>query len=119
MKFYKSLTGATLAIIYIIFALSIATGDFNCGKTDNIDGFNFCGLATSIITFPSLLTVGLVLDQFGIKVNHRTAPSILDIFLVALHIGITSIVIYGIGYGIEWIVRRLIKIYHSNKSRWK
>ena len=64
------------------------------------------GLDIAIATIPSSFTFGLLFETLGWKVNHSD-PGVLGYLEIGFHVVVTAAVVYAIGYGIEWVIRRL------------
>src|SRR5262245_17023008 len=102
MPFHKSWFGYGLAAIYIVWAIPFiyralhATGGWISLK----------GMDIAIATFPSSFTVGLLLETLGWRPNY-SPPGVLEYLEIGFHLLVTAAVVYAIGYGIEWLLRRL------------
>ena len=103
MPFHKSWLGYALAAVYIAIAIPWihrelhATGGWISLK----------GLGIAIITFPSGFTFGLLFEVLGWRPNYSNM-GMLEYLEIGFHVLVTAAVVYAIGYGIEWIVRRLL-----------
>lgn len=102
MSFHKSWLGYVLAAAYVAFAIPFihralhATGGWISLK----------GLDIALATIPSSFTFGLLFETLGWRANYSEL-GVLGYLEIAFHVLVTAAVVYAIGYGIEWIFRRL------------
>jgi len=102
MPFHKSWLGYVLAGAYIAFAIPFihralhATGGWISLK----------GLDIALATIPSSFTFGLLFEALGWRPSY-SYPGVLEYLEIGFHILVTAAVVYAIGYGIEWVIRRL------------
>lgn len=102
MPFHKSWFGYTFAVVYIAWVIPYihralhATGGW----------INLKGLDIAIGTFPSSFTIGLLLETLGWRPDYSNM-GVLEYLEIGFHVIVTAVVVYAIGYGIEWAVRRL------------
>ena len=104
MPLHKSWLGYALAAAYVAFAIPFihralhATGGWISLK----------GLDIAIATIPSSFTFGLLLETLGWRPNYSDM-GFLEYAEIAFHVVVTAAVVYAIGYGIEWIFRRVFQ----------
>jgi len=104
MRFSLSWLGYAFAAAYVVFAIPFihralhATGGWISLK----------GLDVAIATIPSSFTFGFLFDALGWKVNYFE-PGVPGYLQIAFHVLVTAFVAYAIGFGIEWLVRRLLQ----------
>lgn len=100
---FKVLWGLIPALIYIVVAVGIVSQEFNCGGGLDI---NFCGLGTLLITAPSQIILGNLFSRMGWKINFMHSADIVDITQLTIHIALCALLVFLLGYGFGWIVRR-------------
>ncbi|MEB3830557.1 hypothetical protein [Phormidium sp. CCY1219] len=106
MKLYQSRFGYAMSLIYLIGSGSFIWWEFHSYRGGM---FDFCGLGLIRFIFPSLLTVGVVLEKIGVPQIKLSCSymGLADSLQFGLHLSITAVFVYLIGYGVEWIVRRV------------
>lgn len=67
---------------------------------------NLRGMATSIATLPSQVTVGTLLEAFGIQKVNFAYPRVGDYLLLLVHVFVTAACVYLGALGIESLFRR-------------
>ena len=102
MRFHCSWLGYVLAGAYIAWAIPFIHRALNATG----GWISLKGLDIAIATIPSSFTFGLLFETLGWRVNYSD-PGVLGYLEIAFHVLVTAAVVYAIGYGVEWIMRRL------------
>ena len=102
MPFHKSWLGYVLAAVYIAAAIPM----IHHALTVTGGWISLRRLDIALVTIPSSFTFGLLFEALGWKPDYNP-PSVAGYADIAFHVLVTALVIYAIGYGIEWAVRRL------------
>ena len=102
MPFHKSWFGYLLAAAYIAFAIPFIHRALNATG----GWISLKGLDIAIATIPSSFTFGLLLETLGWRPNY-SERGVLEYLEIAFHVLVTAAVVYAIGYGIQWVLRRL------------
>jgi hypothetical protein len=69
---------------------------------------NLRGFGTTIMTAPSQATLGALLEWLGVPRVDYNRPGVLGYAQLVAHVALSAVVVYVAGWGIEWLVRRLI-----------
>lgn len=103
MKIYQSWLGAALALIYTGVAVYVVQDELR-----NTGGgwINLRGMATVIVTAPSQVTFGVMLEWIGVPPVDYAEPGLGGYSQLVLHVLVSAAVVYLLGYGIEWATRR-------------
>ena len=103
MPFYKSWLGWVLAGVYIAVAIPMIRHEL----TVSGGWISLKKLGVAIITFPSSFTLGFLFEFLGWNPSYSNigVAGYLDI---AFHVLATAAFVYALGYGIEWVIRRLL-----------
>jgi hypothetical protein len=102
MRFYQSWLGYVLAGVYIAAAIPFIHRALNATG----GWISLKGLDIALATIPSSFTFGLMFEALGWRPNYSDL-GVLGYLEIAFHVLVTAAVVYAIGYGIEWAVRRL------------
>ena len=103
MKLYQSRVGVVLGVLYLLLAAYVVRDELK--STGGGGWMNLRGLAFHVVTLPSQLTLGILLEALGVKVDfNRPGPG--GMAQIVLHIALCAALVYLIGYGIERIARR-------------
>ena len=102
MPSHKSWLGYALAAAYVAFAIPFIHRALNATG----GWISLKGLDIAIATLPSSFTFGLLFETLGWRVNYSD-PGVLGYVEIGFHVVVTAAVVYAIGYGIEWALRRL------------
>lgn len=99
-----SWTGFLLALGYLPIAVYVVQDDVRHthGGVINLRGFG-----TRIVTAPSQLTLGALLRGLGSRPVDMAAPGRAGFVELACHVLVSAACCYGIGFGLEWLVRAL------------
>lgn len=105
MKIYQSWVGAALGLLYTIVAVYFVRDDLR-----NTGGgwINLRGFGVVIITAPSQATCGVVLKWLGVPQVDYAEPGLGDYSQLVLHVVVTALIVYLLGYVIEWAARRCL-----------
>jgi hypothetical protein len=103
MKIYQSWLGAALALLYTAAAVYVVQDELR-----NTGGgwINLRGMGTTLITAPSQVTFGLVLEWLGVPRVNYSEPGLGSYIQLVLHVAVSAAAVYLLGYGIEWATRR-------------
>lgn len=67
---------------------------------------NLRGMGVMLVTAPSQVTFGVVLEWLGVARVNYSEPGLADYGRLALHVAVSAAAVYLLGYGVEWAVRR-------------
>ena len=103
MKIYQSWLGAALALVYTAVAVYVVRDELR-----NTGGgwINLRGMGTMLVTAPSQVTLGLVLEGLGVPRVNYSEPGWGGYGQLALHVAVSAAAVYLLGYGVEWAARR-------------
>jgi hypothetical protein len=102
----RSISGGVLSSIYLILAGYVAQDEIrNSGGGGWI---TLRGMGTFILTAPSQLVFGNLLPLLGVPRISYSHLGLLGYSQIILHLLFTALVVYFLGFGIEWIVRRFM-----------
>jgi len=103
MKIYQSWLGAALALLYTAVATYVVQDELR-----NTGGgwINLRGMGTTLVTAPSQVTFGLVLEWLGVPRVDYSEPGLGSYGQLVLHVAVSAAAVYLLGYGIEWATRR-------------
>jgi hypothetical protein len=104
MKIYRSRLGAALAFLYLAAAVYVVQDEL---RHTGGGWINLRGLGTLLVTFPSQLTLGLLLQAAGVSRVNFAEPGVLDYGQLALHVLATAALVYLLGWAAEWLLRRV------------
>jgi hypothetical protein len=99
----RSWFGGALAGLYLVIALWVAQDEV---RHSHGGWINLRGMGTNILTAPSQLTLGAVLEGLGVPRINYNKPGVTGYGQLALHILVTAGLVYLVGWGAEWLVRR-------------
>lgn len=105
MKNYHSWLGTILCSLYTIGAVYVVQDELR-----NTGGgwINLRGMGTMIVTAPSQVTFGIVLEWLGVPRVDYSEPGLGDYSQLVLHVVVSAAAVYLLGYGIEWATRRWV-----------
>ena len=100
-----SRVGLALAAVYLVAAVAMVRHElrFTGGGWINLRGFG-----TTLVTAPSQLTLGALLERFGVRVEWARLGAA-DYLQLALHVLISTAFVYAVGWGAESLVRRMLR----------
>ena len=103
MKIYQSWLGAIMALLYTCAAVYVVQDELR-----NTGGgwINLRGMGTTLITAPSQLTFGIALEYLGVPRVNYAEPGFGSYAQLALHVTMSALAVYLLGYGVEWATRR-------------
>ncbi|MEO8138090.1 MAG: hypothetical protein ABI742_00510 [Gemmatimonadota bacterium] len=105
MNWCRSLTGGVLAFIYLIIAGYVAQDEI---RHTGGGWINLRGMGTFLVTAPSQATIGNLLSWFGVPKVSYAELGVLGYAQIILHLLVTAVLVYLLGYGLEWVVRRVL-----------
>jgi hypothetical protein len=103
MKIYQSWLGAALALLYTAVAVYVVRDEL---RHTGGGWINLRGMGTTLVTAPSQMTFGLVLEWLGVPRVNYSEPGLGGYSQLALHVAASAAAIYLVGYGVEWGTRR-------------
>src|SRR5687768_15684446 len=101
-----SVVGLGLAVLYLPCAAWIVQDELRHGHGGWI---NLRGFGTSIVTAPSQVTLGMALGWLGVAPPSYAAPGWRDVAQLTAHVVVTAAMLYGLGAGLEWLVRTVLR----------
>ena len=105
MTLLSSRLGFALALVYLAVAGRIVWWELHHSGGGWI---NLRSLGTTLVTAPSQATVGYLFRFLGVKQVNFNKPGASGYAQLVIHLLFSAIVIYFLGYGIEWGGRRLL-----------
>ena len=106
MRLLASRVGWTLAAIYLCGAIWIVQEELHYSGGGWI---SLRGMLAEIATVPSQVTLGTLLRGLGVPKVNYDHPGVVGYLQLLAHVLLTAGLIYLIGWGLEWVVRRLIQ----------
>lgn len=103
MKTYQSWFGAALALLYTSVAVYVVQDEL---RHTGGGWINLRGMGVMLITAPSQVTFGVVLEWLGVPRVDYSEPGLGSYIQLVLHVAVSAAVVYLLGYGIEWATRR-------------
>ena len=103
MQIHHSWLGGALSLVYLAFALWVVQDEL---RHSHGGWINLRGMGVTLVTAPSQVTFGVLLQRSGVRPVNYTSPGLLDYCQLVLHVAVTATLVYLLGYGIEWAVRR-------------
>ena len=103
MKIYQSWLGAVLALLYTAVAVYVVQDEL---RHTGGGWINLRGMGTTLVTAPSQVTFGLVLEWLGVPRVNYSEPGLGSYGQLVLHVAVSAGVVYLLGYGIAWATRR-------------
>ena len=94
-----------MALIYLVLAGWVVQDEL---RHTGGGWINLRGMGTTLVTAPSQMTFGYLLEFLGLKRVNFSSPGIAGYSQLVLHLLVTAAVVYLVGYGLEWAVRRLL-----------
>ena len=103
MEIHQSRLGAALALLYAAVATYVVQDELR-----NTGGgwINLRGMGTVLVTAPSQLTFGLVLQWLGVPGVDYSEPGSGSYGQLVLHVTVSAAFVYLLGYGVERLARR-------------
>jgi hypothetical protein len=103
MEIYQSWLGTALALLYTAVAIYVVQDELR-----NTGGgwINLRGMGTTLVTAPSQVTFGLVLEWLGVPPVDYSEPGMGSYSQLVLHVAVSAAAVYLLGYGVEWATRR-------------
>jgi hypothetical protein len=103
MKIYQSWLGAALALLYTGVAVYVVQDEL---RHTGGGWINLRGMGVMLVTAPSQVTFGVVLEWLGVPRVDYAEPGLGSYSQLVLHVLVSAAVVYLLGYGIEWATRR-------------
>ena len=103
MSFHKSWLGWVLAGIYIAAAIPMIYRAFH--QTGG--WISLTKLDVAIITFPSSFSLGFLFEFLGWNPSY-TNLGVAGWLDMGFHVLVSGAIFYALGFGIEWVIRRLL-----------
>jgi hypothetical protein len=103
LKINQSWLGFGLSVLYLAGAIYIVEEEL---RYTGGGWINLRGLGVVLVTFPSQLTLGLLLKELGVPEVNYSSPGLLGYCQLVLHVAVCALLVYLLGYGVEWLVRR-------------
>jgi hypothetical protein len=102
--FLRSPLGYALALGYLAIAGFVVHSDL----VHRAGGWiSLPGMGTFVVTLPSQATLGWLLRQAGVPPVNFDHPGLAGYAQLTAHLLLTSALLYAIGFGIVWGIRRL------------
>lgn len=105
MSWPRSITGGALASLYLVIAGYVAQDEI---RNPGGGWITLRGMGTFILTAPSQLVFGNLLPLLGVPRIRYSDLGVSGYSQILLHLLFTALVVYFVGYGLEWLVRRFI-----------
>jgi hypothetical protein len=103
IRVYQSWLGTILSLAYTAAAVYVVQDEL---RHSGGGWINLRGLGTALVTFPSQLTLGVVLEWLGVPRVNFWEPGVVDYSQLVMHVVVSATVVYLVGYGVEYVVRR-------------
>ena len=104
MSLLASRLGYALALIYLVLSGRLIWTDLHSSG----GWINLRSMGTVLVTAPSQVTLGYLMKAVGIKPINFSDPGFGGYAQIVVHLLVTACVVYLLGYGLEWIGRRLL-----------
>lgn len=104
MPLLASRFGYVLAVIYLLLAGRLIWTDLHASG----GWINLRSMGTVLVTAPSQVTLGYLMKALGIRPVNFSDPGFGGYAQIVLHLLVTAVVVYLLGYGLEWGARRVI-----------
>ena len=105
VPFHRSVTGAVLTAVYLCAAAWAVWADL---QPSGGDWINLRGMLVAIATAPSQATLGVALRGLGLRLDFSRLGAI-DYAQIVLHVAVTALCVYTVGWGVEALVRRFLR----------
>lgn len=103
MGLFASRLGLVLALAYLLGAGWVAQDEV---RHSHGGWINLRDFGTRIVTAPSQLTIGALLEAAGVPKVDYGRPGAREYALLLLHLLVTAACVYLVGWGVEWLYRR-------------
>ncbi|MEJ7618681.1 MAG: hypothetical protein WKF30_17315 [Pyrinomonadaceae bacterium] len=103
MKIYQSWLSGALGLLYTAVAIYVVQDEL---RHTGGDWISLRGMGTTLITAPSQVTFGMVLEWLGVPRINYSEPGVGSYSQLALHVAVSAVAGYLLGYGLEWATRR-------------
>jgi hypothetical protein len=98
----SSRLGAVLAAIYLLAAAYVTQDEL---RHTSGGWISLRGMMTGIVTAPSQFSLGLLLRGLGVPKVDFADPGASGYAELIAHLAISTVVVYLLGAGIEWVAR--------------
>lgn len=105
MTLLGSRLGLALGVIYLIAGIWVVQDEV---RHSHGGWINLRGMGATIVTAPSQLTLGELLRALGVPRVNYNSPGIAGYAELAVHLLLTAVVVYLVGWGLEWLGRRAL-----------
>jgi hypothetical protein len=95
--------GLVLGAVYLLVGLYVVQDEL---RHTGGGWINLRGMGTTIVTAPSQLTLGALLRALGLPKVNFAGPGFPGYAELAAHLLLTTLVVYLVGSGLEWMARR-------------
>jgi hypothetical protein len=106
MKIYQSRLGIALALIYTAIAVYVVQDEL---RYTGGGWINLRGMGVMLVTAPSQVTFGIVLEWLGVPRVDYSEPGLGSYTQLVLHVAVSAAAVYLSGYSIEWATRRWLR----------
>ena len=104
MPLLGSRVGYALAVLYLGIVGYIVQDEL---RHTGGGWINLRGMGTVLVTAPSQATLGVLLKKLGVPQVNYNEPGLLGYAQLITHVLLSAVVVYLVGYGLEWGVRRV------------
>jgi hypothetical protein len=101
----RSFVGGALSSVYLVIASYVAQDEI---RNPGGGWITLRGMGTFLVTAPSQLVFGDLLPWLGVPRVSYSNLGVLGYSQIILHVLFTTLVVYFVGYGLEWVVRRVL-----------
>lgn len=106
MRPFTSRAGWTCTAIYLAGAIWIVQNELRYSGGGWI---SLRGMMAEIVTAPSQATLGTLLRRLGVPKVNYDHPGVAGYAEIVSHVLLTAALVYLVGWGLEWVVRRMIQ----------
>ena len=103
MRIYQSRLGAALSLLYTAAAAYVVRDEL---RYTGGGWINLRGIGVVLVTAPSQVTLGLVLEWLGVPRINYSEPGPGGYAQIVSHVLVSAAAVYLLGYGIERAARR-------------
>jgi hypothetical protein len=104
MNWPRSAAGMVLSAIYLVIGGYVAQDEI---RNPGGGWITLRGMGTFLVTAPSQLVLGNLLPWLGVPRINYSDLGLLGYSQIILHLLFTAMVVYLVGYGLEWVARRV------------
>jgi hypothetical protein len=103
MKIYQSWLGVALSLLYTAAASYVVQDEL---RHTGGGWINLRGLGVLLATLPSQVMFGVFLEWVGVPQVNYSEPGLAGYSQLVLHVAVSAVTVYLVGYGIERAGRR-------------